>query len=516
MNAGLKKLLLNTIVRIETPSQVGTGFFIYPGMLVTCAHVVWDEDQVANTIDISFEGKKYKATVQGINQDSYVDVAILQIECTNHHCLQLNHGKLFLGNAYFAQGFQKVDKNDFEFKRDTTTLKYEGPVNEGPQELLKFKEGQIINGISGAPVLDAQGQVYGVMKATRDKHTDLGGEAIPIAKLVSVLKSLNLDWLLQTVDHQTRLKATYRKYIFRFDQLKKRIPKYVLLTSIIGLLILWLINHLGFTYGTPISLTLGIIGFLLANDRDESFQQELKLFKGLTSQRMLSNLLIFLLGILTCCLWLLVGSVSIQANDIEQDEKVTFYHQYKPDASTTGYLVAPSGELRFNKLISPFGEPYVIEIAGYDPKPVELSIGLGTKLTFPTHFSKEPVLYVRLPYRYSQYPLIDSCWISIISSKDTIKISTLKGKGGILVGSDKMDLETPPRQWEIDLRSLGVQTKDDKAYNDYWKSYIPIIDGIDLDPGVTYSISFHFANGMNMASDTITFNDKNIVDVLLK
>jgi hypothetical protein len=69
---------------------------------------------------------------------------------------------------------------------DSVTLGY-----EGPNTLLKLKAGQIIPGLSSAPVLNMRtGSVCGVVIRTRGQQTDLGGRAVPAAVLAQLLEGV--------------------------------------------------------------------------------------------------------------------------------------------------------------------------------------------------------------------------------------------------------------------------------------------------------------------------------------
>ena len=63
---------------------------------------------------------------------------------------------------------------------------------------IKLKKGQVTAGYSGSPVLnEGTWKVCGIMKATRDKQSDLGGWAIPVEILSSELQNLiesNIDF----------------------------------------------------------------------------------------------------------------------------------------------------------------------------------------------------------------------------------------------------------------------------------------------------------------------------------
>lgn len=173
-------------VRIDQARGSGTGFFIAPRLIVTCAHVLFDEDRpipsqiktIGGSIDIDF-----RAVLRSTDDD----VALIGIGGARDEYLPVD-ADLHIGDDVYAWGFSD-DYSD----GDSVTLEYEGPTRT-ERPLLKFKEGQIRPGMSGAPLVNMRtGRVCGMITRTRDRSTALGGRAIPAGVLYSLVPGVGVQ-----------------------------------------------------------------------------------------------------------------------------------------------------------------------------------------------------------------------------------------------------------------------------------------------------------------------------------
>jgi exonuclease VII small subunit len=120
------------------------------------------------------------ATVIGISPDD--DLAVLHTSAENPAFAPLG-GEAWLGDPLVALGFPKEDNRE---KFDQFTARHEGQTQfleasgrAGVES--KFKAGQVEPGYSGGPLLNRRtGRVMGVVVASRDRRSDLGGWAIEI------------------------------------------------------------------------------------------------------------------------------------------------------------------------------------------------------------------------------------------------------------------------------------------------------------------------------------------------
>ncbi|GGW55476.1 trypsin-like peptidase domain-containing protein [Streptomyces xantholiticus] len=177
------------IVRIcsfDRTGTLGTGFFVAPGWVVTCAHVVRDFSRIGiipnpplNNTPVSAEvvarsGGPVDGQVLG-----YPDIALLQLqEEINHPCVVLDHsGRPMSEEVCHGFGFPERE-HGVDPGGSPATFRFEGVEADG---YLRFKEGNAEPGLSGAPLVSpGHGGVVGMMVATRGRSTSLGGYAAPV------------------------------------------------------------------------------------------------------------------------------------------------------------------------------------------------------------------------------------------------------------------------------------------------------------------------------------------------
>lgn len=173
----LVSLLRNCTVRIpKGDTGYGTGFFVAPGKIVTCAHVVGS--QTRKHIEVYWNDTKLDTTLTKLlpgtvskGQSVWPDLALLATDYKEHECVML--APVFrTGDPLFLFGY-----SDHHSNGDSVSASIEG-ISIAP-ELLKFKQGQVRGGMSGSPLLNLRtGGVCGVVKSSRNTSSDLGGRAI--------------------------------------------------------------------------------------------------------------------------------------------------------------------------------------------------------------------------------------------------------------------------------------------------------------------------------------------------
>ena len=158
----------------------GSGFFVAPGHVVTCAHVLEALDPAAPD--------PARVMVRDIQDDAYRvakvadlwpddDLAVLRVEpAYDHPCVLLIPG-LRMNDRLVTFGYPERRREGVP-----RTLTSEGTT--GDDRLHTLAEGQVQPGMSGAPVLNLRtGGVCGVLRLTRNQDQALGGYAIPIELL---------------------------------------------------------------------------------------------------------------------------------------------------------------------------------------------------------------------------------------------------------------------------------------------------------------------------------------------
>ena len=181
MSDPLLQLLIRCTVRVRG-SDHGAGFYIAPGRVLTCAHVVGaerkpgDEDIVVMRPD----GKNTETPARLIYSlpHSDDDLSLLEVTQDADDYVWLNDSNVFIGDDLLLYGFPKGSG-------DTRTAHYEGESERHGEAALfhhLFKGGQVLPGFSGAPLLNLRtGSVIGVVTETRGTASDLGGQAIPLS-----------------------------------------------------------------------------------------------------------------------------------------------------------------------------------------------------------------------------------------------------------------------------------------------------------------------------------------------
>jgi tetratricopeptide (TPR) repeat protein len=191
MEETLDRLLDDCTVCIQSPNIFGTGFFVAPGLILTCDHVIEQTRSDPAQIIIHYKGENYPTQeIVQFFEKPYLDVALLRIQKFSHPCVFLDGAIEPFARLY---SFGYTDEHP---RGESVTLECEGRTffEKPNQPFLKLKGGQVQHGASGSPLLNWQtGKVCGVIKFTRDADTDIGGGAIPIDAILAKLPSLRKE-----------------------------------------------------------------------------------------------------------------------------------------------------------------------------------------------------------------------------------------------------------------------------------------------------------------------------------
>jgi len=174
----LEDLLQHCTVKLTLPGRMGwgTGFFVAPEWILTCAHVV--REAKGEPVQVRWQQQENwaRAVVERSLPEPY-DLALLRVTLpadANPPCVYLDVAIQSRDSLYLF-GYP-----DQDFPNGCpVTFNCEGLTGDEPA-LIKFALGQVRPGMSGAPLLNQRtGKVCGVVKFTRDRSFDLGGGAIP-------------------------------------------------------------------------------------------------------------------------------------------------------------------------------------------------------------------------------------------------------------------------------------------------------------------------------------------------
>ena len=166
-------------VRLRSGGQLlGSGFWVGPSLVVTCAHVV--KDNPAVTVDA--RGETYTGDVvrcarqDSIGENTFPDFALLHVPTTHGIPVQLDTGCL-PGDALHAWGFPGVASAGDSIQGECEGFRNFGTLDT--QRVDQTEEHPNHPGLQRlAPVESPHRPVCGMLKRTRDENTAAGGYAV--------------------------------------------------------------------------------------------------------------------------------------------------------------------------------------------------------------------------------------------------------------------------------------------------------------------------------------------------
>ncbi|MGW2770049.1 trypsin-like peptidase domain-containing protein [Streptomyces sp. NPDC001275] len=192
-------VLMRCLVRLTAPGAPGgTGFFVAPGRVLTCAHVVATaqspEVRVAHQ-DGAFTGRiaALHPPVRGSGAlYPFPDLAVVEVEAPGAECVLLDQELPGLDDRLHCLGFSGVFSGQPP-TAEPATFTFEGVHDTGDGRLLKLGAGAHASpGMSGAPLVNLRTyRVCGVVKTTRSASGPSGGWAVPTGALAPELAAAN-------------------------------------------------------------------------------------------------------------------------------------------------------------------------------------------------------------------------------------------------------------------------------------------------------------------------------------
>ncbi|MGP4014649.1 trypsin-like peptidase domain-containing protein [Saccharopolyspora sp. 5N708] len=176
---------------------LGTAFFVAPGILVTCSHVLFDRAGGRIAEDVLWRGVSWRLDYARVVRSRDLDLAFISTDFGATPHVELAED-LQIGDQLYSYGYTR----DFP-DGDSLTVSYEGPTRDEMLD-LKFKAGQVVPGMSGAALLNLRsGAVSGMVTRTRDRRIDLGGRGISASAILRELKAHQVP-LGQAAAHEDR------------------------------------------------------------------------------------------------------------------------------------------------------------------------------------------------------------------------------------------------------------------------------------------------------------------------
>ena len=189
--------LIKCTARITIPDEQGTGFFVAPGLVLTCRHVV--KETSTNDIEVFWGGNRYTPTRVECHPE--LDLALLSVDFTNHLYVLLD-ADFNPFDECFAYGYPPDNVGS-----NSALCTVEGiSADEASMSLVS----QVIRpGLSGAPLLNKKTQkVCGLIRKELQVRLrgsilqGFGGVGIPVQKIFEVypkLKSIepHPQWVIE-------------------------------------------------------------------------------------------------------------------------------------------------------------------------------------------------------------------------------------------------------------------------------------------------------------------------------
>jgi len=182
-------------------TRTGTGFFVAPGKVLTCAHVVGANYQLGDNVTLKWMwNQELIARVVELLTDGSGDIAILELvdASISHPCVHIL-APTNIGDDLYGYGFPKFGK---DLSGDGIQVQYESETilgsSRGLRYRITFKGGNVDFGFSGGPLLNLQtGGVIGIISESRGVGSDIGGWAIPISYVLDrfpYIASANIEY----------------------------------------------------------------------------------------------------------------------------------------------------------------------------------------------------------------------------------------------------------------------------------------------------------------------------------
>ncbi|MDJ0631735.1 MAG: CHASE2 domain-containing protein [Xenococcaceae cyanobacterium MO_188.B29] len=205
--AKLNELLKSCTVKLSIPGKSGwvTGFFIAPGLILTCAHEVKGADDNIYNIVVCCQNQENFAKAAVYDRFNSVDLAILKFDLpanSNHPCVYLDNKAVQPKDELYTYGYSDGNSKEGSYVVEEVSQ----DRTEDDLTIIKFRSNQDdLPLLRSSPLLNKQTcKVCGIVKFTRDSNNTSGGEAISAVTILAKISNLkdkqakfhqkNRDW----------------------------------------------------------------------------------------------------------------------------------------------------------------------------------------------------------------------------------------------------------------------------------------------------------------------------------
>lgn len=185
MTSQLEGLIRDCTVQVIGEER-GTGFFVAPGIVITCAHVTgtqrppavrWERDGQP-TVEVTAPGPArtldYAVRPIPALDAPYPDIAVIELPAlTDHPCVAVDDDWPQDRDTFYICGYPREGRAEL---LTPARLSYRGKHGTDPVAYIDLAADTIKPGMSGAALVNLRtGAVCGVLMATKDPRQGAGG-----------------------------------------------------------------------------------------------------------------------------------------------------------------------------------------------------------------------------------------------------------------------------------------------------------------------------------------------------
>jgi hypothetical protein len=184
----LLDLLAECVVPVERDMKFeGTGFWVAPGEVLTCAHVAHGGKQISvgpGSLPAEPASPLLAPNDPAARFYPQPDVALLHVPGApaGHPCVWLDDTVPAVGDRLQLTAYTVGENAPGRVVRSGASLHMETVLEQDGVEVFKLSGGQVISGFSGGPLLNRRtGGVCALVDSSRNVKADLGGFGVPVA-----------------------------------------------------------------------------------------------------------------------------------------------------------------------------------------------------------------------------------------------------------------------------------------------------------------------------------------------